>query len=243
IKNKCESIAFPLISSGSYGYPKQEALRIAREEIQAYLLKHEVEVSLVVFDKETLSISKSLLGEIQAYIDDHYVEEHFEARSALSSSFAPFRGAKKKKDRMEESAVYHNAKLESARIFEEDNLEGILANLDEPFSDTLLRLIDSKEMSDVEVYKRANIDRKLFSKIRSVNGYVPTKRTILALAIAMQLSLEETNALLKCAGYALSHSVRFDLIVEHYIQKKSYDLFEINEVLFYYDQPLLGAEK
>lgn len=121
------------------------------------------------------------------------------------------------------------------------SLDALMDQLDEPFNTTLLRLIDAKGKTGAEVYKRANIDRKLFSKIRTGKGYMPGKRTILALAIALELSLEETGDLLKKAGYALSHSQKFDVIVEFFIVNGQYDIFAINEILFQYDQPLLGA--
>lgn len=121
------------------------------------------------------------------------------------------------------------------------SLDERMEQLDEPFNATLLRLIDAKGKTDAQVYRRANIDRKLFSKIRTGKGYTPGKRTILALAIALELTLEETDDLLKRAGYALSHSRKFDVIVEFFIVSGIYDVFEINQVLFQYDQPLLGA--
>lgn len=120
-------------------------------------------------------------------------------------------------------------------------LEDLVGNLDEPFSEMLLRLIDAKGMTDVEVYKRANLDRRLFSKIRSNRTYMPSKRTAISLAVALKLSLDETNALLKRAGYALSHAVKLDVIVEYFIANGKYDIFKINQVLFEYDQPLLGG--
>jgi len=115
------------------------------------------------------------------------------------------------------------------------------SNLDEPFSATLLRLIDQSGEKDAEIYQRANIDRRLFSKIRSNPDYMPSKPTILALAIALKLPLEHTEDLLKRAGYSLSHSQKFDVIIEYFIRNNRYNIFEINEVLFHYDQPILGG--
>ncbi|MBO4360628.1 MAG: RNase III inhibitor, partial [Eubacteriaceae bacterium] len=112
--------------------------------------------------------------------------------------------------------------------------------LDEGFSDTLLRLIDERGMSDSECYRRANLDRKLFSKIRSNPSYHPSKATAIALAFALELDMKDTESFLKKAGYALSDSYLSDVIVSYFIQRGDHDLFRLNEVLFLYDQPLIG---
>lgn len=220
VETGCESIAFPLISSGIYGYPKKEALRVAMDAVQSFLQSHELDVYLTVFDKEAYTVSEELLGEVADYLDANYVEEELELRR-----------------RQRNQAVFYSVReLRSSAPLDE-----IVGNLDEPFSATLLRLIDAKGKNDVEVYKKANLDRRLFSKIRNNKGYMPSKRTVIALAIGLELSLDETNDLLRRAGYALSHSQVFDVIVEYFILHGKYDVFEINEVLFRYDQPLLGG--
>lgn len=235
-QNGCESIAFPLISSGIYGYPKDEALEVARSAIEDFLRDHDMEVYLAVFDKSSFRISKALLGDVESYIDQHYVDTHQVTRRQLLD--------------VEEDALRQVAKsnlgaqmpsMAAPMAMPAQGLDDLIENLDEPFSDTLLKLIDKKGKTDVEVYKRANMDRKLFSKIRTGKGYTPKKPTILALAIALELTLPETDDLLERAGYALSHASKFDVIVEYFIVNGKYDIFEINEVLFAYDQPLLGA--
>ena len=120
-------------------------------------------------------------------------------------------------------------------------LDDFVRHLDEPFNETLMRLIDARGMKDPEVYRKANIDRKLFSKIRTGKGYTPGKKTILALCIALELNMEETEDLLEKAGYALSGSRLGDVIVTYFIENGEYDIYEINEALFRYNQPLLGA--
>jgi len=232
-ENKCKSIAFPLISSGIYGYPKDEALYEATTAITDFLAEYEMDVYLAVFDKTAFIVSEKLMGEVESYIDQHYVDTHHAGRSRLLDV---------------EKASIAEANLSDfstapmvAAVPHQQSLDDLIADLDEPFSDTLFRLIDSKGKTDVEVYKKANIDRKLFSKIRSVKGYTPKKTTILALAIALELTLDETDDLLERAGYALSHASKFDVIVEYFIVSGRYNIFDINEVLFKYDQPLLGA--
>ncbi len=239
VENKCESIAFPLISSGIYGYPKDEALQVAISAIQDFLTDHDLDVTLVVFDKSAFTVSRELLGAVKSYIDEHYVaEHHIRRRQLLDVERYTLYKSEESVDRYNEPAFNEMLSQSAGAPAPLDDLVG---NLDEPFSQMLLRLIDAKEMTDVEVYKRANLDRKLFSKIRSNKGYMPSKRTAIALAVALELSLKETDGLLERAGYALSHAVKFDVIVEYFITNGKYDVFEINEVLFEYDQQLLGG--
>ncbi|MED4454969.1 macro domain-containing protein [Metabacillus fastidiosus] len=225
---QCESIAFPLISTGIYGYPKEEALEIAVSAISSFLLQSDMLVYLVVFDKKAFGLSKKLFTSIRQYIDEYYVEE-------AESTF-------KRRQREKHYIMEQLQEIEIVRKgIESDSLTELLNDLDESFSELLLRLIDEKEMTDVETYKRANIDRRLFSKIRNETDYTPKKKTAIAFAIALKLNLEETSELLTAAGYALSHSSKFDVIIEFFIQQSNYNIHEINEALFAFDQPLLGA--
>lgn len=236
LSHDCKTIAFPLISSGIYGYPKDQALKVAVSVISEFLLHHELMVYLVVFDKTAFVLSEKLFSAIERFIDDHYAEEHLikernrEVESAL-------------KRRLETIELYEEAKpfMPAPATQAPRSLEDVVGQLDESFSEMLLRLIDEKGLTDVQTYKKANIDRKLFSKIRSNKDYNPSKATAIAFAIALELNLDETCDLLGRAGYALSHSHVFDLIIEYFIQEANYNIFEINEALFAFDQTLLGA--
>ena len=246
-KNGCESIAFPLISSGTYGYPKAEALRVATTAIRDYIGEHDMDVMLVVFDKSAFEVSMELLGAVESFIDEFYVDEHVIHRSyslemerrTLEFAMPPPAAMRPDANRDARSQIKHVS--EDAPFVAEAKLEHLVKNLDEPFSTTLLRLIDASGKKDSEVYRRANIDRRLFSKIRSNSAYSPSKPTVLAFAIALELGLEQTEDLLGRAGFALSRSRKFDVIVEYFILSRNYDVFQINEVLFSYDQPLLGG--
>ena len=226
VENRCESIAFPLISSGIYGYPKAEAVRVATTAIRDFLDESEDDIyaALVVFGKEAFEVSGELLGEVRSYIDEHYVDDSAMAFLRLPEAEEP-------------------ARVSKSVMGLRQSLSDAVGELDEPFSRTLMRLIDATGKEDPEIYKRANIDRKLFSKIRSNAYYMPSKPTVLAFAVALELTLDQTADLLKRAGFALSHSQKFDVIVEYFIAKREYDVFRINEALFSFDQQLLGGQR
>ncbi len=241
----CGSVAFPLISAGAYGYPKGEALSIAAETIKAFLEEHEMTVYLVIFDKRSFELGGELLGEIRAYVDENYVGMRADKREYLSARRKYALGSMAI-DQCAPNAAPAAALCETEAAFEEaayadKDYEGILKGLDEGFSRTLLKLIDASGMTDAQCYKRANIDRKLFSKIRSDPDYRPSKPTVIAFAVALRLDLEATQDLLRRAGFALSHSFKFDVIIEYFIKNGVYDIFRINETLFEFDQPLLGG--
>ena len=227
LAHQCETVAFPLISSGVYGYPKDQALKVAVDTIGDFLLAHDMTVYLVIFDRTAYTISGKLFSDIAAYIDDRYVDAHTDSR----------------RERMRRMGVVENRMLtayEDAPMAV-GGLDEALAHLDAGFSETLLKLIDRSGKKDVEVYKKANVDRKLFSKIRNNPDYKPSKPTAVAFAIALELSLPETRDLIARAGYALSPSSKFDVIIEYFIMQRDYDIFKINEALFAFDQSLLGA--
>ena len=230
----CETVAFPLISSGICGYPKDLALRVAVDTIGEFLLQNDITVYIVIFDRKAYQISGKLFADIAEYIDDHYVDAHTDSR-------------RKRLRRMDvlkrrEKAVCEDAVSELMMApVAAGGLDDLLAHLDAGFSETLLKLIDRSGKKDAEVYKRANVDRKLFSKIRNNPNYKPSKPTAIAFAIALELDLDETRDLIARAGYALSASSKFDVIIEYFIGQKKYDIFEINEALFAFDQSLLGV--
>lgn len=290
----CESVAFPLISSGTFGFPKDRVLKIALEAIGGFLMSHDMNVWIVVYDKESFSVSMDLLSDIDAYIDDEYVDLHasFNVRPPFSNlyhseslnkaetepeafsdsspfSSAPFFGededelfspeppAPARPDSappvmhpapaMEAHAPSpftvhkkHSAARKQEPSLYDDTITYLFSELDQGFSESLLKLIDQRGLTDVECYKKANIDKRLFSKIRSNPDYHPSKQTVLAFAIALRLSLKETQKLLETAGLALSRSSKFDLIVKYFITTGQYDIYEINEVLYHFDQPCLG---
>ena len=238
-ERECETVAFPLISSGVYGYPKDQALKVAIDVISDFLLENEMTVYIVIFDKAAYKISEKLFSDIAEYIDDNYVDEHTDySRERVRMNALPPMAPRKRRKKSEEDFL---EMCDCKAMLAEDDLDAKLKQIDESFSQMLLRKIDEKGMTDAECYKKANIDRKLFSKIRSDVNYKPSKPTALAFAISLELSLAETEDMLRKAGFALSHSNKFDIIIEYFISKGNYNIFEINEALFAFDQSLLGA--
>lgn len=224
----CETVAFPLISSGIFGYPKDQALRVAVDTIGEFLLHNDMTVYIVIFSRTAYQISSKLFADIAEYVDDHYVDVHTDSQ----------------RERLRRMSVLESRTLSAdaaAAPMAVGGLDSLLAHLDAGFSETLLKLIDRNGKKDAEVYKKANVDRKLFSKIRNNPDYKPSKATAIAFAIALELNLDETRDLVARAGYALSASSKFDVIIEYFIRQKKYDIFEINEALFAFDQSLLGA--
>jgi len=264
---KCESIAFPLISAGNHGFPKPLAMQVAINAFSKFLMKHEMRIYLVVFSNDAFALSEKLFKSVQSYIDEKYIFEKTldeygvtdkcSVREAeISDILTEFENQRRnieikaQSDMSAEEPVLMYARnsapmsgIYSATksVPEKDGLESLLKKTDAGFSETLLKLIDNTGKKDSDIYKKANIDRKLFSKIRNNPAYKPSKPTALAFAIALELSLDETKDFIARAGYALTHSSKFDIIIEYFITNGNYDMFEINETLFAFDQNLLGA--
>lgn len=253
-ENHCESVAFPLISSGVYGYPMNEAFKVAVDTVAEFLMKNDMLVYIVVYNKNALAVGSKLFTDIAQYIDDNYVVEHLPYDSRRINNLGESMPLPQTRflfeEDLQESAVLapiceqsEDSFSDIANFFEKaDGLENVIdKTIDESFSEMLLRLIDERGMKDSECYKKANIDKRLFSKIRSNPDYKPSKPTVLAFCVALELPLVQTTEMLMKAGFALSHSNKFDIIVEYFIKQNNYNIFEINEALFAFDQSLLGS--
>lgn len=247
-ENNCETVAFPLISSGVYGYPISEAFKVAVDTVAEFLMENDMLVYIVVYNNTAVAAGSRLFTDIAQYIDDNYVAEHspYDSRKINDCNESmPLPTTRFYED--EESDLPGSFCYSVVPAFEDtedirENLDDFLKEtIDESFSQMLLRLIDERGIKDSECYKKANIDKRLFSKIRSNPYYRPTKATVLAFCIALELPLAQTEEMLMKAGFALSHSNKFDIIVEYFIKQKNYNIFEINEALFAFDQNLLGT--
>lgn len=248
---KCRSIAFPMIATGVYGFPKDEALNIALSSIGKFLLTHEMKVTLVVFDRKALELSEKLVGDIEQYIDEHaaHLIRETEYGGASVADIQRRRRARFEAEEelyqtlesgADEAVAHHASSIVNLPDVTGKSLEDILGGAGESFQQKLFKLIDERGLDDVTVYKKANIDRKVFSRIRCKADYKPKKKTAVAFAIALELDLPTTLDLLSRAGIAFSPSDWFDLIVSYFITNKNYDIYEINATLFKYGQQVLG---
>lgn len=248
-ENKCKSIAFPLISTGNYGFPKDKALQIAITAFSSFLLEHEMQIYLVVFDKAAYKLSEQLFHGVACYIDEHFVDLCEQA--AMTENLRNFR-RRRRAERMEvreDSAVLDPEFLSAGMASiappmtapKELSLVDSLKEADAGFSETLLSLIDKTGKKDSEIYKKACISKQHFSKIRNNPHYQPTKPTAIAFALALELDLEGTYDLIGRAGFTLSKSSKFDLIIRYFIEHKEYNVVAINVALYEFDQPLLGS--
>ena len=235
-EHECESIACPLIATGNYGFPKPLALQIAVREISTFLLENEMQVYLVVFGKEAFALSEKLFKSVSSYIDENYIRSKTLDEYGTESMY----GSRLETRRIREQEC-SDMSVGAAIPIDSDDWGQLLKDLDAGFSETLLQLIDRTGKKDSEIYKKANVDRKLFSKIRNNMDYRPSKTTALAFAFALELDVDETKDFISRAGFALSHSSKFDVIVEYFLVNGNYSVFELNEVLFAFDQPLIGA--
>lgn len=277
-----ESIAFPLIATGVYGFPKADALQIATSVFSGFLSENDMTITLVVFDNESFALSGKIFAGIDQFIDDHYVEEKTDEEygfgNAISDSEAVFEDAAEepaedaRRRRKEERFRFLNRRMlareeecrmapppehaapaapvaaagaamaapVSPKMQAKRSLDDVMKNLSETWSESLLRMITEKGYEDTEVYKRANVDRKLFSKIRSNKDYKPKKTTAVAFALALRLNLDETKDFIARAGYAFSPSSKFDLIIEYFIENEVYDFMTINIALFDHNEPMIG---
>ena len=229
-ERKCRSIAFPLISSGNYGFPKDKALQVAIAAFSAFLMENEMQIYLVVFDRGAYRLSEQLFQGVASYIDQHYVD----SCELATYGAAPRRGRRRLDRCMEvcESMAMPRPSM---------SLEDFLKAKDSGFTQRLRELILEKGLKNSAVYKRANISKQLFSKIINDPDARPTKPTAIALALALELDLEGTRDLIGRAGYALTNSSTFDLIIRYFIERKQYNVVEINIALYEFDQSLLGA--
>ena len=242
-KHKLKSISFPLISAGIYGYPPADALKVATQAISDFLEDNDMDIYLVVYDKRAFKVSSELFDDVKEYIDANLVIEQDLRQRGISEKFLHTELRSDSPAQMFPQAEFAPAAAQPGlfRMAQKKDLDKMLLEMDSSFSEYLLYLIDKSGKTDAEVYKKANIDRKLFSKIRSNPAYKPSKLTAVAFAIALELDWQTACELVSRAGFSFSHSSKFDIIIEYFICNSSYDIFEINEVLFAFDQPLIGA--
>lgn len=222
---ECESIAFPLISAGIFGFPIERAIKVARNEISRFLDEHEMMIYLVVFDHDAYVISKELHNDIKSYMNTSAVRLQTKRERAT-------RGTSFRSERLNRSLdVMHD------RMIPEDAFE----TLEDTWQESLLYWIKKKELTNPQVYKAANITKQHFSKILKDKDYHPSKRTAIAFCFALKLSLDDSIDLLEKTGYSLSLGIQFDVIIRYFLKKRKYNIFDVNEALFDFNEDPLGA--
>lgn len=241
-KRGCQSIAFPMISAGNYGFPKDKALQIAIAAFSTFLLDHEMQIYLVVFDEMSFKLSEKLFEGVASYIDENYVNACEAA--AYRGQPQDLRRIRRQPDRnlvLEKCAP--SCPMPMAMPSKAMSLEDMLRQEDAGFTETLLKLIDKTGKKDSEIYKKALLSKQHFSKIRKNPDYKPTKSTAIALALALELDLEAAKDLIGRAGYALTNSSKFDLIIRYFIEQGIYNIVQINTALYEFDQMLIGGKE
>ena len=239
VQHKCKSIAFPLISSGNYGFPKDKVLQIAISAFSNFLIEQDMKIYLVVFDQTAFKLSEKLFQDVDSYIDQHYVDTHEKAAYGITEENR--KSYRRRRQMVEQSVTVESCAAMPMAASKASSLPDFLQQADTGFSETLLKLIDQAGYKDSFVYKKAHVSKQHFSKIRNNPNYKPTKETAIAFALALELDVAQTNDLIGRAGYTLSNSSKFDLIIRYFIELKKYDIVEINLALYEFDQTLLGT--
>ena len=243
VKNNCDSIAFPLLASGNHGFPKSKALQIAINAFSEFLMEHELQIYLVVFSKDSVKLSEKLVHNVACYIDENYVEEYEqEIYGGVNEERRRDRYQMRRIMEMQSDCMMAPCASEPcAKASVGMSLGDFIKEKDAGFTETLLSLIKKKGLKNATVYKKANISKQHFSKIINDPNAKPSKQTAIALALALELDVEATKDLIGRAGYALTKSSTFDLIIRYFIEHKQFNVIEINIALYEFDQSLLGA--
>ena len=238
LEHSCQSIAFPLIATSNYGFPKDKALQTAIAAFSEFLLEQEMQIYLVVFDRTAYKLSEKLFHNVASYIDQHYVDDW--EKSVYGAAGNTRRQQLRRRKDMDLYECRAPMEMPTAAS-QTPSLPELLQQADAGFSETLLKLIDKSGHKDSVIYKKAHISKQHFSKIRNNPQYSPTKETAIAFALALELDVAQTKDLIGRAGYTLSNSSKFDLIIRYFIEQKKYNIVEINTVLYEFDQRLLGC--
>ena len=249
-ENNCESIAFPLISTGGFGYPKEEGMRVALDEINLFLLNNEMLVYIVVFDEYATRLGAKLYPMLESYIDSNYVEDKFDEE--YDDFFRPDNCAPQIFSRAPQRSkgiippppvcavnAVHVSPMEEHELTDDemDDLDNRLKHISDTFQEYLLYLIQAKGFTNAQVYNASLVDKKLFSKIKNNKDYHPDKFTVLRLCIGARLNFDEAKDLLARAGYAFSPCDKRDLVFRFFIENEIYDIMELEVALDHFNLP------